>query len=300
MQDVGRSRGDGRAGEAPSVRARPALPAAVAVAVLLLGGCTDGPASTPAPAPEVSLGLTQLLPEEGSGRALLRVINEEGHPVEVTAVGLDWPGYGRVLEETDGAKEVPGESELMLRLELPEASCSEDGEPPTEAVLGRLRVDGVDLVQPLTDPAQVYVQRLWRGQCDQQLLDESLRMVFADDPRQVTGDRGDAVATALLLSRRAGDEPVRLAATDGSVLYDLEPAGASRMDPGADRVRVPLRILPGNRCDEHAIGQATAPYDFSVTLRIGERHVLQGITPPLPVQEAASKMLLRHCGTPTE
>jgi hypothetical protein len=54
-----------------------------------------------------------------------------------------------------------------------------------------------------------------------------------------------------------------------------------------------VAILPGNRCDEHARGQATAPF----TLRIGDAppgKVL--IAPPPSGQAAATTVLDRACG----
>jgi hypothetical protein len=80
------------------------------------------------------------------------------------------------------------------------------------------------------------------------------------------------------------------------VLYRLSRPRGPALRPGDDSVTVPIAVLPGNRCDEHAIGQATAPYDFSVTLQVGDRRVLRALPPPPSIQDAASRMLLRHCG----
>lgn len=264
------------------------------VALLVAVGC-GGDVEAPRRMPDLELGLTQLLPEEGTDRALLRVINREAEPIEVTAVGLSWDGYGTFLEVVDGVKVVPAESELMLRMRLPAPRCTADGSPPESPVEGRVTVGGDDVTRPLTDAAQVYVRRLWQVQCDQELLAGRVRIQYADRPRQVGGAGGDAVETALVLSRVEGEGPVRVTAAGGSVLYDLRLAGRTRLRAGEDSVRVPLVILPGNRCDEHAIGQATAPYDFSVTLRLGGREVLHAVEPPLATQRAASAMLRRHC-----
>lgn len=272
---------------------------AVAVAVLLLGvaGCADAVVPVEPDAVDLELGFTQILPEEGTSRGLLRVINHEPEPITVTAVGLAWPGFGDVLDATDGDTVVPAASELMLRVELPEPECGGSGEAPSAVVVGRLTVDGEELSRPLTGAAQEYLRRLWRAQCDQELVQRSFRIRFEDDPEQVTGEAGDRVDTALVISRLDGHEPVRLTASGGSVLYDLRLTGRRAVPSRVDESRVPLAILPGNRCDEHAIGQATAPYDFSVTLRLDGRRIVWALRPPLAVQDAASVMLLRHCGT---
>lgn len=270
--------------------------AAVAVALLVLGGCAGDSRSPEEPAPSIELSFTQLLPEEGTNRALLRVINHEPRAITVTAVGLDWPGYGAAREET-GEKVVPLDSELMLRLELPQPVCTTHGRAPDDAVRGVVRVDGHDLTQPLTGPAQDYVRRLWRTQCDQELLDRSLRVAYAGDHEQSAGPGADLVRTSLVLTRVSGDQPVRVVSPRGSVLYDVRLTGRTSLPRDAESVRVGLEILPGNRCDEHAIGQATAPYDFSIVLRVGSRGIRHAISPPLPIQNAASEMLLRHCGS---
>jgi hypothetical protein len=184
----------------------------------------------------------------------------------------------------------------MLRVQLPPPRCTADAEPPAEPVAGRLTVGDADVEQPLTDPAQVYVHRLWRTQCDRELLESRVRIEYAGAPRQVSGPGGDAVDTALVLTRVEGDEPVRLTAVGGSVLHDLRLTGRTTLRAGVTTTRVPLQILPGNRCDEHAIGQATAPYDFFATVRIGSREVLHAIVPPQPTRSSASRMLRRHCG----
>jgi hypothetical protein len=265
------------------------------MAMTSVASCS-GSSSDPAPErepPEVELSLTQILPEEGSRRVLLRVINPGSRSLDVTAVGLAWKGYGEVLQPTDGHKEVPADDQLMLRFELPPPRCDGGGDEPDDEVRGRLTVDGVDLEQGLTAPAQRYVRRLWRAQCDRLLLERTIALEWGLAPGPAEEGR---VETELSLTRRDGAERIVVVSTDGSVLYRLSRPRGAVLAPDDDSVTVPLDVLPGNRCDEHAIGQATAPYDFSVTLQVGSRRVLHALPPPLSIQSAASRMLLRHCG----
>jgi hypothetical protein len=281
-------------------RRRTLAAAATLIASTLVTACTSSPAPEPerGPArPEVQLGFTQILPEEGSRHALLRVVNPGSRSLDVTAVGITWEGYGDVLQPTDGHKEIPAGDQLMLRLELPPPRCDVAASRPEEEVRGRLTVDGVDVEQALTSPAQRYVRRLWRTQCDRLLLDRTIALEWrlAEGPAEE-----GRVATELLLTRRDGTDRVTVLATDGSVLYRLSTPRGAALASGAASGTVPLDVLPGNRCDEHAIGQATAPYDFSITLEVGSRRVRHALSPPLSIQNAASRMLLQHCGAEPE
>jgi hypothetical protein len=264
------------------------------VTLTSLPGCTASSDSRPEPeAPEVELSLTQILPEEGTPNALLRVINPGTRRLDVTAVGLAWEGYGEVLQPTDGHKEIPADDQLMLRFELPPPRCDSDADGPDDEVRGRLTVDGADVEQPLTAPAQRYVRRLWRTQCDRLLVERTIVLEW----RLARGPAEEGrVTTELRLTRRDGADRITVVGTDGSVLYRLSRPRGAVLAPEDASTTVPLAVLPGNRCDEHAIGQATAPYDFSITLEIGSRRVLEALSPPLRIQNAASRMLLRHCG----
>jgi hypothetical protein len=272
-----------------------ALAAVASLAVLAACTADSSPAPEPGPArPDVDLSFTQLLPEEGTRHALLRVINPGTRSVDVTAVGIAWEGYGNVLQPTDGHKEIRPGAQLMLRFELPPPRCGPSGGRAGSPVRGRVTVDGVDLEQQLTAPAQVYVRRLWRRQCDRLLLDRATDLEW----RLVEGPSEEGrVATELRLSRGSGKEAIEVIGLGGTVLYRLHGPRRAVLTPAEDAEAVPLAILPGNRCDEHAIGQATAPYDFSVTLQVGTRRMVQALHPPLAMQNAASRMLLRHCGS---
>jgi hypothetical protein len=274
------------------------LRALAAVASLtVLSACTASPSPAPEPKParpDVELSFTQLLPEEGTRHALLRVINPGPGSVAVTAVGIAWEGYGNVLQPTDGHKEIRAGDQLMLRLELPPPRCTPFAGRPAGPVRGRLAVDGVEIEQQLTSPAQVYVRRLWRSQCDRLLLGRTTELEW----RLAEGSpRRGRVATELLLTRGRGTDAIRILGLGGTVLYRLQGPRRAVLSPAEETEAVPLAILPGNRCDEHAIGQATAPYDFSVTLQVGKRRMVQALHPPLAMQNAASRMLLRHCAS---
>jgi hypothetical protein len=277
----------------------PVRSAVAAALALLLVGCTDSaPAEPDRPDATVDLGLTQLLVQAGGGASLLRVINRSDRALDVEAVGLAWPGYGGSVSRQTGPRSVPGGSELMFKLELPEPECDGGLTAPEEPVMGTVVTDGGELTQPLTDAAQGFVRRLWRRQCAQEFLATTLRVGYAPQWQQRGAGESAYVRSSLRLTRLGDDSPVRVLSVDGSVLFNLRLPGGTVLPAGVDSARIPLDILPGDRCDEHGIGQATAPYDFLLTMRIGDRKVTTAILPPLPGQEAASAALLRKCGQP--
>ncbi len=263
------------------------------VAALLATACS---ADQPAPGeredgspPEVSMSVTQLLPDEGTRKALLRVTNESDARLTVSGTGLDWSGYGGEFLRPQDDELAPGQT-LDLRTLLPAEVC-DAGE---EAVLGVLETDRGPVSQPLTASGEVYLRRLWNKRCFEQTLADQVSISYASgwaiDPQQETLD-GD-----LLLRRRGGDLTVAVTEASGSVLYDLGVRREVESVPDAPITRVPLSITPGNRCDEHAIGQATAPFTFQVVISIdGGDGLPVLVVPPVPVQKQAAALLTLHC-----
>lgn len=280
--------------------AAPAL--GLVLALVAATGCTathesagSPRAGTSARAPQVTLGLTQLIPEEGTDQALLRVTNDGDEPLLVSAVGLDWPGYGPAFTVANDATVEPGRT-LDLRTTLPEPACDDRSPDPASGVLD---TSAGRVVAPLKDTSQDYLRRLWRTQCDAQVVSEALSLGFAGGWAQEGAGAGATAASTLVLTRRSGDEPIEVRGVDGSVLYDVALDAPLVVGSGASSGRTVVRILPGNRCDEHARGQATAPFDFQVSLRVGDRRA----TVPFPVSDAAAgaaqRMLDRACGKVT-
>ncbi len=278
-----------------ALRTATARLAAAAGVALAVAACspdhTPSPATT-GPAPSLTLSFTQLLPYEGTERGLLRVENDAAVPVEITGIGLDWPGYGPAFREDKQVTLGAGRT-MTLKLTLPEPVCAETDVP----IAATVETPGRTVRQPLSASGQQYLRHLWEKQCWARFVEERLDIAY-DEAWSQRGPDADPRATGTLrLTRVAGDEPVELLGVQGSVLYGLELTGATRLGPGEEALAAPVAILPGDRCDEHARGQATAPFTFRLTLRIGDAPPGKVLVPPPPSGQAAATTLLdRACG----
>lgn len=210
----------------------------------------------------------------------------------VRSVALEWPGYpGGVPSPADPT--IPAGHTLDLRLELPDPACDPTGDAPA---VGVVETEQGTVREELGPTGTTYLERLWRTQCDVALVEGALDLSYSTTWRVVGSGTGARALGDLVLRRREGEEPVEVAGVDGSVLHGLRLPGPTLLAPGADVARVPLEITPGNRCDEHARGQATAPFDFSVRLRIGDRRPFaHPLEVPLRAMQAATVALDAAC-----
>jgi len=268
---------------------------AVAAAILVLPGCESGPSDPPAeaPTPTATLGFTQLIPLEGTRNALLRITNSSDSAIDVTSVAIEWPGYPHFIPSPESAT-IAADQTLDMRLLLPEPACEEP--PADEAVVGVVETEQGIIRSPLQPSGTTYVRRLWQTQCDELAVSNAVAISYSRSWR-VVGEGVEARALGdVVLRRRDGDEPIEIEDVDGSVLHGLRLPGPTTLAPGEDVARIPLEITPGNRCDEHARGQATAPFDFLMRLGIGDRPAIPyRIEVPLPAMNAATEALDAAC-----
>lgn len=261
--------------------------------MLLLAACDSQAAPTPdeGPAPTATLGFTQLIPKEGTRHALLRVTNTGEDDLVVESVAIEWPGYAGG-EPSPADPTIPAGRTLDLQLDLPDPTCEPTDAPPVGVVTttaGTVRTE-------LEATGATYLRRLWRTQCDTAFIESAVAITYS--PRwQVVGEGVDARALGYVgLERRGTDEPVTVTDVDGSVLHGLRLPGPTTLAVGEDRVEVPLEITPGNRCDEHARGQATAPFDFLMRLQVGDgRPGAHAVEVPLAAMDAATDALDVAC-----
>lgn len=274
---------------------------AAGLAALALGGC----GADPGPAPRGAVGelpagvhhsFLQERREEGSPNARIRVANTGHVPVHVEGVGLVWPGYAATMGDFAYTVD-PGETwDLPFTLSAPDC----DHGAPATAPEGAVLVDGDRLVGPIDDVGVTFLTRVWRAQCARMLLDDAVGVSYDDlDGSRIVADRS-TLRASLVLSRRAGDEQIRITGNQGSVLFDLRLGRPRTLLSGAEVLRIPLDITPV-RCDEHAIGQASQPFFFRYFIAIGEADASYVIVEP---DETERELLLDFwhlaCGDRTE
>lgn len=264
---------------------------AAACALVVVAACSEGSGAADTPAPSVDLSFSQLSGQVGTNEGLLRVVNTGRTELPVTGVGLDWPGYGERFLEHKSTTLRPGRT-VDFPVTLPEPDCAVGG----GEVRGVVEVDGSVLGEALMEPGQVLIRRIWRRACSEVFVLGRVAIEYDERWRTTGRGRGTGVVGDLRLTRRSGDEPISLLAAQGSVLYDLELPGTTTLPAGERSGRVPLLVVPGNRCDEHARSQATAPFAFRLTLRIGEDLKRLPLVPPAEVQAQVATLLERVCG----
>ncbi|QNN53288.1 hypothetical protein [Nocardioides mesophilus] len=268
------------------------------VALSACSGASGGPAadrSSPAEQgrPRVTLSFTQLLPDEGTERGLLRVRNTADEPLHVTGIGLDWPGYGSSFRQDKDALIGP-DATMDLRLTLPAPQCEATATP----IVGLVESDAGSVQQPLLGTGEDFLRRLWTLQCSERLVSDALDLRYGDRWTRLGSGAGSSIRGTLELRRRRGDEPVRLLGVQGSVLYDVALPGGTLLPAGRAAASLPIEILPGNRCDEHARGQATAPFVFRLELTVGDSGPVKVIIEPPPRgQDEATALLDRACAS---
>ncbi|MGH8829444.1 MAG: hypothetical protein ACRDVZ_17930 [Jiangellaceae bacterium] len=111
----------------------PSLPRAmiglVALGLLTIRACAES--SEPEPAAELSADFAQSRSDLGTERAYIRFTNEGDTSIEVSGVGLSWPGYDYAeLNEADSVL-TPG------RISTCRSGCTTSAATPTPALARR-------------------------------------------------------------------------------------------------------------------------------------------------------------------
>lgn len=239
------------------------------VAVLLLAGCSPEAetAPPPEPAPQVTFSVSQHRADENTPRANLRVVNlDEERPVEVTAIGLDWAGYGGEFTEPHESTVPPGQT-LDLTMTFPEPVCDVTDPAPATGIIdvGDRRVTGA-----LEEAGQGFLESLWRRACNAAAVAAVADLRIGDRWRRVGHGTGAAYVGSIVVDR-TGSPASTLAVTgfEGSILFALAADPPFTLAPRQQRLVVPVRLTP-YRCDAHARGETTQAFLFQLDVVVDD------------------------------
>ncbi len=315
---------DRRVGQIRTVAVVRAL--AIGCVGLLLAGCgggdgdADRAASTTEPADGPSTITVSLPPEEpgirmsfvqqriweGTPKADVRIANITERALPLRRIGISWPGYPSVLRATD--VRVGAGQTLDVHLRLPEPDCDVDAE---DVGATGIAVTGSRTVRRVIDDAGMrFLTRIWSADCARRRVADLVTIAYdVPDPSVAAdvpegGSLDSTLPLGLVLTRRgsADERPrVKLDQVQGSILFDLTPAGSRTLSSDADAAEVGLVADPG-RCDEHARSQASQPFAFRVWLRIGDDPELVSVlaVPDRPAQRRLLAFLDAACAGITD
>lgn len=239
---------------------------------LALVACTADSAPSPGSTvrePPVALSFSQHRVDENTPVANLRVINlDEQRPVEVVAVGVDWPGYGGEHVEANEATVMAGQT-LDLRMTLPEPACGQ-GAASTPAYGVIQTADGATVRARLEEAGQGFLASLWSRACNLAAVD-AVASLRVGDRWRVSGRGGDAAFVGSIDVERTGSPDARLTVPnlEGSILFDLTAGRPRVLRPGQERLDIPVRLTPF-RCDPHARGETTQAFLFRLDIAIDD------------------------------
>ncbi|GAB3361274.1 hypothetical protein [Modestobacter lapidis] len=276
---------------------------ALVAAGLVATGCSGGAApsaGTPTatvsalPAvPGIEAEAVRLRTDEAVGGQLqVRVTDTGTTPFTVTAVAIDSPGFAPLPAEPVSATFDPGRT-IDLPTPFGPARCAA-GPEPAAARLTVVRADGAvaELRVPLTGGT---LTQLHAEECALAAVREVVGIALADLAPAPGGTR---LTGAVVLSRRAGGEPIAVTALARSVLLDAVPDEElpATLGPDADRLRLPVTFEPAT-CEPHVLAEAKKPFVFPLTVVVGGS---DGVAVDLPVDGGQRALLQdlvdRVCG----
>ncbi|KQY55426.1 hypothetical protein [Nocardioides sp. Root140] len=253
--------------------------------LLLTAGCA---VETQPEVPDVAMSFVQQRVFEGTPRAQLRVVNSSSDDLTVTGVGLDWPGYGKFLD--DYSTTVEAGRTLDLNITLPTPDCSALA-PTSKPVIGRVRV-GNDVVRRTLDASGTgFVTRIWQRECDERRVESAVRLSY-DGPRQLVGSgRRTQLAGHITLTRRSEERRIVVPEIVGSVLLELHLDQPAVLPPGVDRRTFPMTMVVP-RCDVHALIESSQTFHFLMAARLGDDPLVRVLRLPDVRTRARAQALL--------
>jgi hypothetical protein len=278
---------------------------AVALAVVALAGCgaqTSGrPAGTAArtdavpavPAvPGIGAEAVRLRTDETIGGQLqVRLTDTGTAPFTVTAVAIDSPGFAAVPPTPVSTTYQPGQT-----IDLPTPFGSVNCAAAVEPAAARLTVIRGGAPEEVRVPLTGGTLTLVHGE---ECAVAAVRAVV--DPELAglaDGGDGQSLTGTVLLTRRAGNDPVEVLALGRSVL----------LKPSVDR-DLPVTLLPGENelalpvtvtlasCDPHVLAETKKPFVFPLSIAVADADPVPVDLPVDDAQKATLQQLVdRVCG----
>ncbi len=222
-------------------------------------------ASSPAAVPGIAAEAVRLRTDEAvGGQFQVRVTGTGTAPFTVTSVALDSPGF-TVLPATAVTADLAPRQTIDLPTPFGSVVCTAAPEPAV-ARLAVVRSDGAveEVRVPLTGGL------LTRVHTEECAIAEVLDVVGIAVTGLVPTPDGGHLTGAVVLTRRAGDEPVAVTALTRNVLLEPVPDDdlPARLEPGAAELRLPVTFGVVT-CAAHVLAEVKQPFVFPVSVAVG-------------------------------
>jgi hypothetical protein len=284
------------------VQERGSASVAIAVALVLLAGCSGSDPAHQRPAPKLAAEIVQLRRDVLLNRFEVAVTNRSRDEVTVESIDLRVPGYGGAgVQDKDSP--VPAGQTVNLPTPYGEVSCSGDGTAPVGRPRVVVRVHSANdpnvrrmVLQP-RDPNRL-LMRVAADTCLSRRLLREVQLSF-DPTWRMVGSGRDRYLRGTLQARLTIDEPRDVTQLRGTVIFGLlpDPPGRAanpplaRLTPDLPAASIRVRLTLA-RCTGHARGEVKRPYEFLVWLAPPGGKEL-AVTPP--VTDAAKIAFERIC-----
>lgn len=238
--------------------------------------------------PDGVLGAQPLLHrgDPAKGQLHVKLVNRSGERLDIDALQLVWEGFTSPL--TERRIVLVGSQRVDIPLPFPGATCVGDGSAATMPHVGAATVrlvlnDGTERSVPVYDVDGV-ARSLYLKDCERQMIERLVGIEWVD-VEAATLDGRPVTEGWLQLTRRARSGAISVHSVSNTVVFVVEPvdvaAGAPlvTLDAGEQEASVRVRFVE-NRCDPHAIAEASQPFDFVVQLQIdGAPHPYLALPP---------------------
>ena len=119
-------------------------------------------------------------------------------------------------------------------------------------------------------PAGGLLPRLHAFECAQAAVREAVGLSLGESWAR----RGDSLVGSLVLTRRSGDDAVRVLEAGGHIVFTVRGPLPAVLPPGREQLEVPLSVTP-TRCDGHALSQNSRGAVFPFVVAVGDGEAVQ-------------------------